>query len=521
MRRFNRLSLRAKIVSVGLALTVVVVAVLFLIYGIQAKKKTVTAFQKKADAINLTAESVRKEMDKRWAQGVFSQEEVKTWAQTGQMDKILAIVPVVMAWQSAMEGAKESGYTFKVPKFDPRNPENTPDEVEGPILRKMKAEGLNKYTMIDQDLNAIRTFRAVRLSETCMMCHGQPSMSEKYWGNEKGLDPFGVKMEGWEVGSMHGAFEIIQSLDAADRELRNSLLAGGAVVLIGLAASGILFVLVITFAVNRPVQRVTRDLESSSDEVAGASGEISRSSQSLADGASSQAASLEQTSASLEELASMTRTNADNAKQADQLMDETRKVVSRAGNSMNQMNRSMDEISASGQEIGKIIKTIDEIAFQTNLLALNAAVEAARAGEAGQGFAVVADEVRNLAGRAAEAARSTAQLIEETINKIGEGTQFVREAHQAFEEVNQAAEKVGGLVSDVASASSEQAQGIDQINQAMNQMDQVIQNNAAQAEESAASAEELGAQAETLRGIVSDLESVVRGSKDNGPEDRD
>ena len=171
----------------------------------------------------------------------------------------------------------------------------------------------------------------------------------------------------------------------------------------------------------------------------------------------------------------------------------------------------MEEISKASEETSKIIKTIDEIAFQTNLLALNAAVEAARAGEAGAGFAVVADEVRNLAMRAADAAKNTADLIEGTVKKINEGSQLVNDTNAAFLEVADSTVKVGDLVAEIAAASGEQAQGIDQVNKAVSDMDQLTQQNAANAEESASASEEMSAQSEQMKAMVLDLAAVVSG----------
>ena len=212
----------------------------------------------------------------------------------------------------------------------------------------------------------------------------------------------------------------------------------------------------------------------------------------------------------------MTKQNADNAVQANSLMQETHEVVTRAAVSMKELTTSMEDISVAGQDIGKIIKTIDEIAFQTNLLALNAAVEAARAGEAGQGFAVVADEVRNLAQRAAESARSTSELIEGTIQKIQQGSTLVHQTDEAFGEVTTNSDKVAHLVGEIAAASQEQAQGIDQINTAMSQMDQVTQQNAANAEESASASEELNAQAFSMKDAVDQLMKMVGKNGKNG-----
>ena len=288
-----------------------------------------------------------------------------------------------------------------------------------------------------------------------------------------------------------------------------------AINLIGMVAAfaiAITLGILISLGITRPLNRVIEGLGQGSQQVASASNQVSNASQSLAQGAAEQAASLEETSSSMEEMGSMTRQNAENAGQADALSDEAKQVVDKANASMAQLTTSMEDITKAGEETGKIIKNIDEIAFQTNLLALNAAVEAARAGEAGAGFAVVADEVRNLAMRAAEAAKNTADLIQGTIEKTKHGSELVARTNQAFSEVVESTVKVGDLVSEIAAASQEQAQGIDQVNKAMSEMDKVTQQNAANAEESAAAAEELSAQAETMQGFVSDLVSLVGSS---------
>jgi len=276
--------------------------------------------------------------------------------------------------------------------------------------------------------------------------------------------------------------------------------------------TGIFMSFVIIRSITRPIFRIIAGLNEGSDQVASASGQVSSASQGLAEGSSEQAASIEETSSSLEEMSSMTKQNADNANQADNLMREANQVVTKANDSMTDLTTSMEEISKASEETSKIIKTIDEIAFQTNLLALNAAVEAARAGEAGAGFAVVADEVRNLAMRAADAARNTAELIEGTVKKVNEGGELVATTNEAFTEVAESASKVGELVGEIAAASNEQAEGIEQVNKAVVEMDKVVQQNAANAEESASASEEMNAQAEQMKGMVNQLVNVVGGA---------
>jgi uncharacterized phage infection (PIP) family protein YhgE len=171
----------------------------------------------------------------------------------------------------------------------------------------------------------------------------------------------------------------------------------------------------------------------------------------------------------------------------------------------------MREINASSDSISKIIRVIDEIAFQTNILALNAAVEAARAGEAGMGFAVVADEVRNLSQRCAQAARDTANLIEESITKSTDGSSKLSHMENAIRAITLSTTKVKTLVDEVSLGSQEQARGIQLIAKAIARMEAMTQKTAAGAEESATASEQLSAQAKNMELLVFELRVMVDG----------
>ncbi|MFP4087751.1 MAG: methyl-accepting chemotaxis protein [Desulfobacteraceae bacterium] len=267
--------------------------------------------------------------------------------------------------------------------------------------------------------------------------------------------------------------------------------------------------------INNIIGGITRGTE----EVASASVQVSTSSQELAEGSSQQAAAIQQTSASLEEVSAMIKQNAENASQASGMMHDVNGIVETVNQNMGQMTRSIEEIAASSQETDKIVKTIDEIAFQTNLLALNAAVEAARAGEAGAGFAVVADEVRNLALRAADAAKNTADLIGTTIEAVKRGEELTHTTQDSFQENKGISAKVATLVDEIAGASRDQSQGMDQVNQAVADIDRVTQQNAAGAEESAGAAQEMNRQAEDMKTHVQELVVLVHGK--NGKDGKD
>jgi methyl-accepting chemotaxis protein len=510
------LNLRTKIIIMALAGFVALAVALNILSLRHARQQAVALYEDKAESIILAAESSREEMAKKWEAGLFTKEMLREWADHGDLDKVVSSVPVVTAWRVTMAKAEEGGYEFRVPKFEPRNPENQPDEIEAEVLRKFERDGVESWSMIDEDLNAIRYFHPIRLSAECLLCHGDPATSREIWGNDLGQDPTGARMENWRVGEVHGAFEVVQSLDEVDAMLRDSALKkAGATALFLLLASGV-FWFVLSRSVVKPVEYIIGRLTSNTERVSSSSAHVAEASTGMADGAADQAASLEEISAALHEITDLTNRNAKLSGDVSEHARSAADATAGGAEAMERMSDAVGRIAHAASQTTTIIKSIDEIAFQTNLLALNAAVEAARAGDAGKGFAVVAEEVRNLAQRSAQAARDTTELLDESSDSARQGVAVADEVRETLQRIASEVEGIGSLAADVDQGSRTQAMQITEIATAVSRVDGVVQNNAAAAEESAAASEELKGQASELQQVVGDLEKVIHGASHGG-----
>ena len=244
------------------------------------------------------------------------------------------------------------------------------------------------------------------------------------------------------------------------------------------------------------------EISASANQVDSGSAQLSDASQALAQGAAEQASSIEELSASVTEISHEVDGNAGSAATAKDLINTMTNEFQDGNRLMQQLMGAMDDISTSSEQIGKIVKAIEDIAFQTNILALNAAVEAARAGSAGRGFAVVAEEVRNLAGKSAEAAKNTTDLIQHAIQSVQHGSKIAKDTEQSMNTVLQSSGQSTDLIQKIAEACRKQSVSIQQVTQGLDQIAKVVQTNSATSEESAAASEELRSQSRSLKTLV-------------------
>jgi len=456
------MQLREKIVGLMIACLVIVLG------GVAAY--TLQGFSRMGDQsrrakASLVAESITHSME--------------VFGELGDMDAQDAFVASVMD-EPGIELVHAVRAPSVVEEYDEREAAIPQDDWEKKVL-----ETGQMLVHIDDEAHTIRQVSPLMAKASCLDCH---TVKE---------------------GEILGAASVVISTAADDAMAasygRNVLLA-----MVGsLIGIGALLAFIITRGVITPVRKAAQEIILGARRTLAASSEFKAAGDQIATNTTEQAGSLQQTTAALQEVTAQAKVFTKSASDANQTAGEASESARTGHEVVERMTSAMESIKQNADDTSRIVKTIDEIAFQTNLLALNAAVEAARAGDAGKGFAVVAEEVRNLAQRSAEAARSTADLLEGSQLHADQGVAVVQDVAAILVEIAQQAGQTSDAIGSVTSGSDSQAQHITEIAESMNLLDRMTQSTAASAEESAASSAELTSMAEQLQVVADELGHLV------------
>lgn len=505
--KISDVSIKWKIMLIALAGPVIIAAILAWQRVDDIRDSATENIIDKSKAIVLMAEATRNQMARKLDLGLIKPfEDIPP-------DKVVEAVPVVTAMQTAAVNAEQAGYTFRVPKVSPRNPANTPTEEELGYLNEIK--GKNLQELVIHKKNEIRYIKPIKLTQDCMFCHGDPRGK---------IDPTGGTMEGWKVGEIHGAFEIITSLDETNAQVTRAKLgvAGWTLSILAFIAGAVW--LLMQGNVIRPLGRasaylgtiaqgdlsaqikaegkdefgqIVSNIDSMSEKLREMIAKISSSSETLFDASerfslasaditkgtrelndrstsvaaaaeemssnmNSVAAATEEASTNIALVANSTEDMASTIREISKNTEQTQTITAQAVKQSESASHRVDELGNAATKIGKVTEAITEISEQTNLLALNATIEAARAGEAGKGFAVVANEIKDLARQTADATLEIKNQINGIQTQTSATVTEIQEIAKVIRDIDEIVVMVASAVEEQNVTTNEIADNISQ-----------------------------------------------------------
>ncbi len=271
----------------------------------------------------------------------------------------------------------------------------------------MEKQKLDEYYYPDSANNATRYFKAIRLTKDCLICHGDPKQSKRLWGRDDGTDPTGGKMENWKEGEMHGAFEIIYSMDHYVESMMK-LTIKTTIINIIIIVIAIILIRFLVIKALRPLDRMSDSLREinkgagdltrripintddeaghlaalfntfigqlkgiilnvrdSADHVAASSTEMTGSSVNLSEVAQDQAASIEETSSAMEQIKATIDSVSENARSQARKAEDTRQSMEYLSNAIDDINANAQNASRMAMETHNYAREGEEVLGET------------------------------------------------------------------------------------------------------------------------------------------------------------
>ena len=489
---FKKMKLNGKILG-SIALTLLLTsAVSFWITQRRVNQQAEEAFRDKVRQITGMAGATR----------VWFSDNIDTLV-PGKNFKTLNQVPVVVAWSVARQYATSQNMEFHTPSLTPRNPKNQADDFERHALEAFqKDSALKEFSerRVEDGKDVMRYAQAIRLTEDCLFCHGDPVGAK---------DPFGYTKEGMKAGDLRGAFAVKASTGGLVQTARSNSIALFLTSFLSLlAAAGVMFVLIrklVTKPLSSAVDLANRiagndlameDLPVGSEDeigsatsalntmknnlrstvqaiaeaslhVASASEELNATNQQITANSEETSAQADVVSKAAQSVSQNLQTVATGAeemgtsiKEIAKNATEAAKVATAAVKVAETTTATVSKLGDSSTEIGQVIKVITSIAQQTNLLALNATIEAARAGEAGKGFAVVANEVKELAKETAKATEDISRKIEAIQTDTNAAVDAIASISGVINQINDISNTIATAVEEQNATTNEMSRNV-------------------------------------------------------------
>ena len=387
--------------------------------------------------------------------------------------KIYLTIPVVAAWTTAEKKAEELGYQFRVPKNQPRNNKNQPRpgleqsvvdylEGRGSVEAITKAGGkiiypekatdavqLGEIGVIQtgreaaagsgsetQKIDAVRFFRAIRLSEDCLACHGDPKGESDFLGFAK---------EGWRVGEVHGAFEIISPLAGLRSDVRGMVRASILVMILVLSLASAIFYFFLRNIISRPLREVgiftrkfgngdlTADIPiHSKDEIGEMTADLMESVVNLREMVTGLSASTVQLSTASDGLSAISVSMSDSA---------------------GKMRRQSDSVAGAAELVASNVETVAAAGEQSSSVVSN--------------IAAMTEEMSSTVLNIAEVARDVSLRVEAMAGMGRDMSSAINRVSLVFEEVTASFREVEKNTSKADSISKNAAQRAEEVNTGM------------------------------------------------------